>query len=333
VRLLDAPAGSVGAWADQLVSRFSATAGRWWPAGGVLIDELLARPLEPRPGEEVPVPEFDDGLAGHWWEPYWDLADTLIEGIRNHTRLSELLAQLRGTLAGSEMGHQLDELAAVAALCHVAHEHFGESLKTGDGPRDLVIAVANADSPLRRSTTELVAKSISPQRKALLGVALLGIARVAYPYPGRLEDVTFVGRFSVSGVVEYLNRIVGHLADQAGDPEKGRPDLDLAEVHRSWDAMGDARSESRRVSSSTKGGLVHRVSELLVDAGLARKASDDAGGTYRTTPRLTLMVRSMVADSEMYAALLAATIASVREEVVASDIDGDIDDLDNGPPT
>jgi hypothetical protein len=78
-------------------------------------------------------------------------------------------------------------------------------------------------------------------------------------------------------------------------------------VHRSWDAMGDARSESRRASSGTKVGLVHKVCELLVDAGLLRKASEDEGGTYRTTPRLTLMVRSMVTDSDLYADLLAAT--------------------------
>ena len=190
-----------------------------------------------------------------------------------------------------------------------------------------VIAIADADSPLRRSTAELVARSISPQRKALLGVALLAIARVAYPYPGRLEDPTLVGRFSVTGVVEYLNRITAHLADLAGDPEEGQPDL--AEVHRSWDLMVDARSEARRASSNTKTGLIHKVAELLTNAGLARKASDDDGGIYRTTPRLTVMVRSMVTDSEMYAALLSAVSDSTIECLGGREANSGLDEPDD----
>ena len=141
MRLLSGPAGAVGEWAELLVGRFSGIGRRWWASGGVLVDELLTQPPEPRPGEETPIPEFDDGLVGNWWEPYWDLADTIVEGVRTHCRLSDLLAQVRDTIACLEDGGALDERMAVSALCHVAHEHFGESLKAGDSPREVVIAV------------------------------------------------------------------------------------------------------------------------------------------------------------------------------------------------
>jgi hypothetical protein len=143
IGLLSAPSGEVAVWADLVISRVSGISRRWWTSGGVLVDELLSRPSEPSPGDEVPSPEFEDTGAGRWWEPYWELADTLVKGIRTQTRFSELLAQLRSTLADDD---ELDELTAVAALCHVAHEHFGESLKTGDGPRELVIAIATGDA-------------------------------------------------------------------------------------------------------------------------------------------------------------------------------------------
>lgn len=216
------------------------------------------------------------------------------------------------------VGRYLDD-PAFAATADVVAAGFGLNL-TVDRTVG-VIAVADADSPLRRPLRELVARSVAPARKAVLGVALLGIARVAYPTPARLEDAVTVARVSVSAVVEYLNRLSARLAETAGDPIAGEPDL--AEVHRAWEEMGDARSEGRRASMGTKTGVVRKVCDLLVDSGMARKASDDEGGTYRMTPRFTLLVRSMLAESSLYADLRAAVAGT--ELIDPSDVDGAVE--------
>jgi hypothetical protein len=175
-----------------------------------------------------------------------------------------------------------------------------------------MVAWADSDSFLRRSTAELVSKATNPPRRALLGVALMGISRVAYRNPARLDDPASVATLSVASVVEHLDRLAARLADEAEDPEAGAPDL--AEAHRVWAALPGARIGEQRVSMSTRPGLVGKVAGLLVDAGYLRKASDIDGGTYRTTPRFAVAVRSMLDDSDTYPALLAALSSAAEAD-------------------
>lgn len=170
-----------------------------------------------------------------------------------------------------------------------------------------LLAIANADSPLRRPTAEMVART-TPTRRSLLGVALLGIAAVAYRTPGRLADPGAVSEFSVNSVVDHLDRLAARLAENAEDPEAGRPEL--AEVHRAWATLNSARAREQRTSMTNRPGLIRKVCNLLVDAGQLRKASDLDGGTYRTTPRFAVTLASMVEDSDIFSSLLAARAAS-----------------------
>lgn len=198
----------------------------------------------------------------------------------------------------------------------------GLGLNIQADPTAGMITWADSDSFLRRSTAELVTRATTPPRRALLGVALLGIARVAYRNPARLDDPASVATLSIASVVEHIDRLAARLADEVEDPEAGAPDL--AEAHRAWAALPGARIGEQRASMSTKPGVVAKVAGLLADAGYLRKASDIDGGTYRTTPRFAVAVRSMLDDSDTYPALLAAlsSMSSMFTDTEEPEADG-----------
>jgi hypothetical protein len=201
----------------------------------------------------------------------------------------------------------------------------GLGLNVRPDPTAGMVTWADSDSFLRRSTAELVTRATSPPRRALLGTALLGIARVAYRNPARLDDPASVATLSVALVVDHIDRLAARLAEEAEDPEAGTPDL--AEAHRAWTALPGARIGEQRASMSTRPGLVGKVAGLLVDAGYLRKASDLDGGTYRTTPRFAVAVRSMLDDSDTYPVLLAA-LSSMSADTDEPEADGDDTETD-----
>lgn len=150
VGLLEAPVGAVGDWCALLLSRTAGVAGRWWISGGELLDRLLTSPKAPDLGEEIEEPVFAEDRFGHWWEPYWDLAGEVLDGIGSHERLSDLAAALRDRLAGQADsgdpdGEALDEGLAVAALLHLAYEQMAVSLTTDDGDREVLVAVSTGE--------------------------------------------------------------------------------------------------------------------------------------------------------------------------------------------
>ena len=124
--MLGAPAQPVTAFADQVLARMSALATPFMVRISTLIDELLEPPAVNEDGEAVPEPEFDDTDVVLWWEPYWDAAESIVDGVTEATPLSDLLARARTSVAnlvGPE-GAPLDEAPLVAAVAHIAHERL-----------------------------------------------------------------------------------------------------------------------------------------------------------------------------------------------------------------
>lgn len=168
-----------------------------------------------------------------------------------------------------------------------------------------VIAVAEPGSALAMSMAEFAKRTSQQHRRALLGLVLLGVARVAFPDESQLDDPHRVVRVSVAAVVEYLNRLVERLAQNSPDRTAGG--RDLFELWRSWDDLKTTRHNARRESANERIGLVRKVCRYLDDEGHLQELSDDDGGTYRVLPRFRHAVRSLVEDSDLYAQFLHAT--------------------------
>ena len=165
-----------------------------------------------------------------------------------------------------------------------------------------VIATAYPESPLRIPMTDFMKTAATNTRKTLIGVALLGIARCAYPDPLDLDDPARVARVSVAGVVDYLNRVTEELAADAYDPEAGSDDATHA--WRMWVDLKQARMDADRTTTSTRAGLVKRLCAYLVEEGLLVPVSEDDGGTYRATVRMRAPVSELARDSDLFARLI-----------------------------
>jgi hypothetical protein len=164
--------------------------------------------------------------------------------------------------------------------------------------RDLgVVAVAEAESPLRMPLSDFMRRAAPNSRRA---------------HPSHLDDPQRVARISVAGVVEYLNRIVERVGEGGGDAMADRPDD--GELWRSWDALRQARSHAERASPQERAGLVKKVCNFLEEEGHLSAVSGDDGGTWRATPRFRITVTSMVEDSTVYAALLTLVSRSEVED-------------------
>jgi hypothetical protein len=168
-----------------------------------------------------------------------------------------------------------------------------------------VVAVADADSPFRTPLAEF-RKNTYPHERALLGIVVLSVARVAYPTSDRLDDDQRVAPVSVAGVVDYLNRLIERLSDAAAaDPEDN--DDEFIELWRHWVRMRQDRFDAKRVSIKDRVGIVKRTCEYLEEQGLLQRRSDEDGGTYRATHRFRLAVAALSEDSDLYADLVALT--------------------------
>lgn len=167
------------------------------------------------------------------------------------------------------------------------------------------VAVADADSPLRMPLAEF-RKNTYPHERALLGIVVLSVARVAYPTNDRLDDEQRVAVVAVSSVVDYLNRLIDRLSEaSAADPEDS--DDSLIELWRQWVRMRQDRFDAKRVSIKDRLGIVKRTCEYLEEQGLLQRRSDEDGGTFRATHRFRLAVTALVEDSDLYAGLVELT--------------------------
>jgi hypothetical protein len=202
------------------------------------------------------------------------------------------------------------EEAEFAYICDRIASGLGLALTID---RDVgVVAVAEAESPLRMPLSDFMRRAAPNSRRALPGLVLLAVAKVAFPHPSHLDDPQRVARISVAGVVEYLNRIVERVGEGGGDAVADRPDD--GELWRSWDALRQARSHAERASAQERAGLVKKVCNFLDEEGHLSAVSGDDGGTWRATPRFRIAVTSMVEDSTVYAALLTLVSRSEVED-------------------
>ena len=208
-----------------------------------------------------------------------------------------------------------DEDAEFAQVCDSVAAGAGLTLIV-DGDVG-VIATAGGDSPLRMPLSQFMARTNPTGGRALSGVVLLCVVKVCYPQPQHLDDPLRVARVSAAGVTEYLERLVARFADEAGDPDADRPEE--RELWREWAALRRGRAAAQRASAKDRVGLVKKVCRFLEDEGLLLRASDDDDGTWRATPRMRLVARSIVEDSDLFRALLEAVRDEPADEIVAAD--------------
>lgn len=205
-----------------------------------------------------------------------------------HADYKELCDEYRDNLDG--FAETADAVAAGLGLTLTVDEQVG------------VIAVADSDSPFRVTVADVIKRVGSNERRVLVGLVILAVAKTAFPHPSHLDDPLRVGRVSVASAVEYLNRLVERIEENAPDPEEG--DSALTEVWRMWDALRQTRYDAQRFSTTERAGLVRRVCGFLEDEGHLAAVSKDDGGTWRATPRFRLAVKTMAEDTDVYAALI-----------------------------
>ncbi|GGO45730.1 hypothetical protein GCM10012287_14410 [Streptomyces daqingensis] len=151
----------------------------------------------------------------------------------------------------------------------------------------------------------------------LHGLAHLAVAAMAFPRPEDLADDGYIGRITVNGVDGFVRQACRRLeerAEEAGenaDPVTGAPGLEAAwRVYARRSATG-ATKDARRLAGSTTG-IIGKAVAFLVDSGFLQRTGDDAGGTYRTTPRYQLQVRDMAGSAAM-SELLELGVVSVSD--------------------
>lgn len=173
----------------------------------------------------------------------------------------------------------------------------GAGLNIEVDERDGVIVTANSDSPLRATLSDVMKRAQSHHR-AVIGAAVLGVARTAYPEPAMVDDPNWSAVFTTDAVVATLDRAAQAHAE-ASDTD-GPADGDLVEVWRRWLEVAQARPNQERVSSKTRPGVVHKVCKLLVDAGYLNERSTVDGGTWVARPRFRHAVATLTEDSDLY---------------------------------
>lgn len=175
-----------------------------------------------------------------------------------------------------------------------------------------VVASAEADSPFELRIGDFMRQARAESQwaqRVVFAVALLAAWRLCYPQPAHLDDPQRVGRVSVDELIDYVNGLCARLDDAAEatgeevDPPVDEPGLERA--WRAWSRRGAAaRTPDGRLSPRTTSAIVSRALGWMVEQGLLEKANDDHGGTYRSRPRLRVLVREL-AGSAVYEEVLA----------------------------
>ena len=140
---LGAPTRRVAPWCEGLLVRAGGLHQPTLPSGAVLLDELFEPPRDPATGEPLPDLDFAEGAVVLWWEPYWDVADSLIGSLSAPIRLGALIERAL-SVAGEHVdaqGSPLDPSVLVAAVCHVAHEHIATPFAGGERDGAVVVAL------------------------------------------------------------------------------------------------------------------------------------------------------------------------------------------------
>lgn len=186
-------------------------------------------------------------------------------------------------------------------------------------PAGGAVACAENDSPFQLRIGDFMRQARAENQwgqRVAFAVTLLAAWRLCFPQPAHLDDPRRVGRVSADELIDYVNGLCDRLdeaADAAGeqvDPPVDEPGLERA--WRAWRRRGTtARTPDGRLSPRTTSAIVARTLGWMVDQGLLEKASDDAGGTYRSRPRLRILVRE-VAASTVYEEVLALSGAAPR---------------------
>ncbi len=188
-----------------------------------------------------------------------------------------------------------------------------------------MVACPERDSPFELRIGDFMRQARAENQwgqRVVFAVTLLATWRLCFPQPAHLDDPGRVGRVSSDELVDYVNGLSARLdaaAEEAGDevdPPVDEPGLERA--WRAWLRRGTtARTPDGRRSPRTTSAIVARSLGWMVDQGLLDKVNDDGGGTYRSRPRLRVLVRE-VAGSAVY------------EEVVAMSETGLADDSRGG---
>ncbi|MFI5960446.1 hypothetical protein [Cryptosporangium sp. NPDC051539] len=164
--------------------------------------------------------------------------------------------------------------------------------------RDGIIATAQADSPLRVTTADLM-KRAQPHHRAVIGAVLLAVARVAYPETVMLDDPDRVAVFTTQAVVDVLDRAAQRHADSSR--EDASIDENDVEAWRRWSELAAARANAQRRSTGDRQGAVNRVCKFLADSGYLTSRGEVDGGTWLARPRFRHVVSDLAEDSELYA--------------------------------
>jgi hypothetical protein len=136
----------------------------------------------------------------------------------------------------------------------------GAGLRLIVDERDGVVVIAEPDSPLRVTVTDIM-KRAQPYHRAVIGAVLLAVARVAYPDPAMLDDPDRVAVFTTQSVVDALDRAArAHAETSDEDADAGEATV---EVWRRWEELAAARPNARRRSVNDRPGAVIRVCRFL----------------------------------------------------------------------
>ena len=159
------------------------------------------------------------------------------------------------------------------------------------------ITLAAAEgSPFELRLTDYRA-NLSADDRLLHGLIHVGIAAYTYPTSASLTDDD-VRQAAVAEVEAFIRAACLRLQERAGasDPSSDQPETEQAwRLYLRRQATRD--TADGRVGISTTGGMVKYAFERLVSAGLATRASDADGGTYRMLGRYRIGVRELAANA------------------------------------
>ena len=175
------------------------------------------------------------------------------------------------------------------------------------------VLAAAPGSPFELRLTDYRA-NLSADDRLLHGLIHVGIAAYAFPTSASLshDDVRQASVHAVESSIRATCLVLQERADQV-DLTTGQPETEQAwRIFLRRQATRD--TGDGRVGSSTTTGMVKYAFERLVTAGMATRASDDAGGTYRLLSRYRSGVRELAATAayrELMDALRATAPAAV----------------------
>lgn len=168
-----------------------------------------------------------------------------------------------------------------------------------------VMAIADSDGFFRRRLGDMVkvaAGRSTNETRVLFALALLAVARIAFPNAADLVNAYYATRIDERDAVALLDRLVEEIA--AGAEDAVADQVEAEEAWRAWAHLRTVRSGYERQSAKDKAGLVRKVCSLLEDEGhLIRQGDDRSGMTWRTTPRFRFAVHTLVTDSQVVPAL------------------------------